>query len=102
MSGLRPFPVHSPDVVRQEFAEFLTHCDVILAQVFDRGEDIRHQFRQWLEERITTEENSILILHDEPLYVTARYIGADLNYVHSPSIEQKYLSLARRLGWLPP
>jgi hypothetical protein len=102
MSDLRHFPTNSPDVVRQQFAEFLDHCDLILAHVFDRGSRMRQEFRRWMEERITTEENSILILHDEPLYSVAKYVGASLDYVHSPAIEKKYFELARRSGWLPP
>jgi hypothetical protein len=102
MSDLHYFRVDDPATVQREFAEFFRRCDLILAQVFDRREEIRTKFREWLEERIRNSDDPTLILHDEPLYVSARYIGANLEYAHSPAIEKKYLDLARRFGWLPP
>ena len=99
MSDLHIFNTQSPELVNREFAEFIRRCDLILEHVFHKPFDLRDTFKRWIEELKFMGDDAILILHDDPLYVTARYAGIDPHAVHTGIMDREYADLARRMHW---
>jgi hypothetical protein len=85
--------VDSPQEVQDALEEFKRRCVSIVARVFSRSVDIQRDFGNWFDEFVNATNDSVMILHDEPLYVAARYLGLDPN-----NLSDETLDLAEKLA----
>jgi hypothetical protein len=99
MRDLYYFNVGSVPDVNRALDEFANRGALILEHVFHKGDDVRQAFRQWFRDLTIQHNNPALILHDEPLYLTARYLGVDVAAVHTGAILREYQQLAVRNHW---
>jgi|SRR5271156_1018149 len=83
----------SPQETQEGIAEFRRRCGSVIQHVFSKPVDVQRDFALWLDELIKSSGDPILILHDEPLYVVARYLKLDAN-----NISSSVLDLAEKLS----
>jgi hypothetical protein len=95
------FPLHSEWAVRQAFGDYLTRCEHTMAQVFGRGGSEAVELRGWLFESAASSASMVDLMHTEPLYTVAEFLGVD---EHTPAFDErvaKYQQLAVHHGWRP-
>jgi hypothetical protein len=69
----------APLDLKEALAEFKRRCVLIIKNVFSRGVDVQRDFGIWFDKWVGLTQDIVLILHDEPLYVVAGYLGLDPN-----------------------
>jgi len=100
MSEVHIFNANDPDQIGRLRAEFITRCDLVLAQVFRKSWDIRQSFQEWVQHLVSESENPVWILHEHPLFIVAEYLGMDTSTIEaSDSIAVEYGQLARKYNW---
>ena len=99
MSDLYFFSAASPQEINNAIDEFAERGALIIEHVFHRGYDVRQVFRFWLKDLAREYENPSLLLHQDPLTISAQYLGLDLAVVNSGHFEQEYLQLAKKYHW---
>jgi hypothetical protein len=85
--------VDSPQEIQDALEEFKRRSVSVVAQVFSRSIDVQRDFSNWFDEFVKNTNDSVMILHDEPLYVVARYLGLDPN-----NLSDETLNLAEKLA----
>jgi hypothetical protein len=83
----------SPQEIQEGIAEVKRRCASIIQHVFSRPIDVQRDFSLWLDEWIKSSGDPVFILHDEPLYVVARYLGLD-----ATNLPSNVLALAEKLS----
>jgi hypothetical protein len=83
----------SPQEIQQGVEQFKQRCTSILHAVFARPIDVQRDFTNWFDEWVKSTADPALILHDEPLYVVARYLKLDPN-----TLSSNVLDLAEKLA----
>jgi hypothetical protein len=89
------FPVDSPWAVNKAFDEFANRCATTFLSIFHRSASDGIDFKDWLYQVAETQEQKVAMLHEEPLYVTADYLGVTV----TDSEETAYLALSASLSW---
>jgi hypothetical protein len=100
MSGLKIINTDSRDEVNQASVDFIERCLLILEHVFYQSQDARRAFHMWINNLRISEPHSYMLLHEDPLYISARYVGIDPMQVHSGNYDRDYKILAKQRGWL--
>jgi hypothetical protein len=96
MSGL-----HTLDKSRKgsAVAAYLERCDLLLERAFQEKVDTRRAFRAWMEPKLNAEGDAAMaLLHAEPLYVVAQYLGVPALAI-SPEVIKRATKLAREQHW---
>jgi hypothetical protein len=99
MSDLYVFNAGSSADLAKALDEFGKRGELILEHVFHKSYDVRLAFRGWFTDLAHEHENADLILHDEPLYLVAEYIGFDVTAIQGSSVERDYQQLAQKYHW---
>jgi hypothetical protein len=99
MSDLYFFNSSSADEARKALFEYEKRSLLILEHVFHRGYDVRQAFSQWFKELTGEQADPAFILHEEPLYLTAQYLGIDLATIDAGAWAQEYDRLAKKNHW---
>ena len=89
------FPVESTWAVGKAFDEFANRCEITLTQIFRKTGSDGVDYKAWLYQIAETREQKVTMLHEEPLYVTADYLGVAVTDVE----ENSYLALSARMHW---
>jgi hypothetical protein len=89
------FPVDNPWAVDAAFKEFVDRCEKTLLEVFGKIGSDGVDFRAWLYEVSETTAQRVEMLHSEPLYVAADYLGVTV----SDGVETAYKKLSVAEHW---
>ena len=81
--------------------EYIKRCEILLTDAFERRIDERSAFRDWFERQLAASANPWLLLHEDPLYVTSRYLGIPPAEIES-SITSRAYRIALDHGWTEP
>lgn len=97
MSETRPLIAGSPEMARA-IKKYIARCILIMDRAFGQNYNARVSFREWAEERFQKSEDPILLLHDDPIYFVARYLGIRPLEIDR-SIIRKASDLAHENNW---
>ncbi len=93
----------SPDNIKKRIEEYALRCGMIITSVFKKSDEVKSQFEQWfnnlVNDSIKEGDDPVLLLHDEPLYMVADYLGVDIRFIENREIASEYERLARRMKW---
>jgi hypothetical protein len=89
------FPVNSQWAVVKAFDEFANRCEMTLVQIFQKPNSDGVDYKAWLYEVAETMDQKVTMLHLEPLYVTADYLGVEI----PEPVENAYLALSDKYQW---
>jgi hypothetical protein len=84
--------------IQEALAELKRRCVSIIQNVFSRPIDIQRDFSTWFDEWVKFSGDVVVVLHDEPLYIIARYLRLDPGGI-SPQILDAVEKLATREHW---
>jgi hypothetical protein len=92
-------PLH-PGSAEMEAAvkKYIARCILLLDGAFGQNYEVRDAFSRWANEKFQKSEDPVLLLHDNPLYFSARYLGIDPLDIDS-AIIKKARDLAHERGW---
>jgi len=99
MSELHILDVSSSDEVKKRIDEYAKRCGAIITIVFKKPPEVKRQFKRWFNDLVSQSENPVLLLHEEPLYLVAEYLGFDIRYIDESEIAAEYERLARSMNW---
>jgi hypothetical protein len=77
---------------------YIARCILLLDRAFGRNYEVRDAFTRWANEKFQKSEDPVLLLHENPLYFSARYLGIDPLAIDS-AILQRAEDLAHKRGW---
>jgi hypothetical protein len=99
VSDLLVFDTASPSEVKRVTRSFVERCEAVIEGVFYKEDDVRQAFVRWFMEMMAATPDPELILHEDPLYITARFLGFDPSSKDFQPFEQRYVALAKKQGW---
>jgi hypothetical protein len=97
MSETHPLVAGSPEMDRA-IQKYIARCMLIIERAFGKNYNTRVSFREWAEERFKKSEDPVLLLHDDPLYFVARFLGIRPKDIDK-SIVGKASDLAHEKNW---
>jgi hypothetical protein len=93
----------SPDEIKRRIEEYAQRCGIIITNVFNKSHEAGSQFEKWfnnlVDDSIKEGDDPVLLLHEEPLYMVAEYLGVDIRFIENGEIASEYERLARRMKW---
>jgi hypothetical protein len=92
MSETRPLIAGSPEMARA-IKRYIARCMLLFERAFQQNFDKGQAFREWAEERFQTSEDPAMLLHDDPVYFVARYLG-----IRPLEIDKSIISRATELA----
>jgi hypothetical protein len=72
---------------------------LLLEHAFGQNYEVRTAFARWAQEKFKKSEDPIFLLHGDPLYFAARYLGIIRPEEIDKSILTKATNLAREKNW---
>jgi hypothetical protein len=92
------FDVSSDDEVKQAIREFKRRCSLLLDAAFGKKIDVIRSFEGWFDEYVQQTQDPVLVVHEEPLNVVARFLGLNPKQLSSHIL---YLAeqIATRENW---
>jgi hypothetical protein len=97
MSETHPLIAGSPETGRA-IKKYIARCMLVMEHAFQQNFNKRAAFREWAEERFQKSEDPILLLHDDPVYFVARYLGIAPTNIDR-SILGRASDLAHQKNW---
>jgi hypothetical protein len=80
----------------EEYADYITRGDLILARVFRHGRTLRTDFRKWMNERVVNYGDMRAVLHEEPFNAVTSFLGIDHNTPAYATFRRKYLDFVKK------
>jgi hypothetical protein len=93
----------SPSEIQSRTEAYIERCGMIITNVFRKSHIVRSEFDRWFNGLVSDTKNEgndpVLLLHNNPLYLVAEYLGVDIRYIEDGEIAIEYRKLARRMNW---
>jgi hypothetical protein len=93
------FNADSPSEVAKRVQEFAHRCEMIVRHVFHKEGNDLEAFKSWLNDLIARSDNIFLVLHDDPFYLVAEYLGVDMAIIENTHFAADYKRFARAMNW---
>jgi hypothetical protein len=61
--------------MRDEIDTCIQRCLLLMERAFQKDIDTRNSFRDWLAEEFAASRSPAVLLHEDPLYMAARFLG---------------------------
>jgi hypothetical protein len=77
---------------------YIGRCKLLLKDAFRRNLDERRTFRVWIVQKFDASDDPMILLHEDPFYMVARYLGIPALEIDS-SITARATRIAHEQGW---
>jgi hypothetical protein len=63
------------EAMNKAIAVYLDRCMLLIDKAFQKDFDTRKAFEVWAKEEFAKTKSPAVLLHDDPIYMVARYLG---------------------------
>jgi hypothetical protein len=99
MSDLHTVEASTSEKTKARIDEYVERCGLTITKVFHKPPHVRREFEQWFATLLSESKNPLLLLHEEPLYLVAEYLGYNVSVIEGSSWSVEYDRLAAKLKW---
>lgn len=79
--------------MHKAISTYIDRCVLLMQRAFQRDFDIQQAFRAWVQDEFDKSKAPAVLLHDDPVYTVARYLG-----IPHLKIDQGIMRRATRLA----
>jgi hypothetical protein len=77
---------------------YIDRCVLLLYRAFQRDTDAQQAFRVWINDEFQQSKTPTVLLHDDPIYTVARYLGIPRLEI-DPTVIRRAAKLAKDQHW---
>jgi hypothetical protein len=97
MSGL-PVIGRTGKQIDRAITVYIDRCMLIIERAFQESVDRQKGFRTWIDEQFEKTRSPAVLLHDDPVYTVARFLGISRLEI-DPSVMKRATRLAKEQNW---